>query len=48
MSYIAGNNLGNLEPWEEEYGQRISQSLAQLSQKSRFIILLSVGLVTAI
>jgi MFS transporter, DHA2 family, multidrug resistance protein len=48
MSYIAGGNLGNLEPWEEEYGLRISQSLAQLSQKSRFIILLSVGLVTAI
>jgi len=48
MSYIAGNNLGNLEPWEEEYGQWVAQSLAQLSQKSRFIILLSVGLVTAI
>jgi MFS transporter, DHA2 family, multidrug resistance protein len=48
MSYIAGSNLGNLEPWEEEYGRRISQSLAQLSQKSRLIILLSVGLVTAI
>jgi DHA2 family multidrug resistance protein len=48
MSYIAGNNLGNLEPWEEEYGQWVAQSLAQLSQKSRFIILLSVGMVTAI
>ncbi|WP_433971926.1 MFS transporter [Tunturiibacter lichenicola] len=48
MSYIAGNNLSNLEPWEEEYGRRITQSLAQLSQKSRLIILLSVGLVTAI
>src|SRR5271167_618062 len=48
MSYIAGGSLGGLEPWEEEYGRRISQSLAQLPQKSRVIILVSVGLVTAI
>src|SRR6202789_2690714 len=48
MNYIAGSNLGGLESWEEEYGQRVSQSLAQLSQKRRLIILFSVGLVTAI
>src|SRR5271170_7853186 len=48
MSYIGGNNLGGLESWEEEYSQSVSQSLAQLSQKHRLIILLSVGLVTAI
>src|SRR5277367_1084581 len=48
MSYIAGGGPGSLEPWEEEYSQRVSQSLATLSQKSRLIILLSVGLVTAI
>jgi MFS family permease len=47
MSYLAGS-LGGLESWEEEYSQRVSQSLAQLSQKHRLIILLSVGLVTAI
>jgi DHA2 family multidrug resistance protein len=48
MSYIGGNNLGGLESWEEEYSQRVSQSLTQLSQRHRLIILLSVGLVTAI
>ncbi len=48
MSYIAGGSLSGLESWEEEYSRRISQSLTQLSQKSRVIILLSVGLVTAI
>src|ERR1700761_9228713 len=48
MSYLTGNNLGGLESWEEEYKQRVSQSLVELSQKHRLIILFSVGLVTAI
>jgi MFS transporter, DHA2 family, multidrug resistance protein len=48
MSYLAGNSPGGLESWEEEFSQHVSQSLAQLSQKHRLIILLSVGLVTAI
>jgi MFS transporter, DHA2 family, multidrug resistance protein len=48
MSYLAGNSLGGLESWEEEFSQRISQTLVQLSQKHRLIILFSVGLVTAI
>ncbi len=48
MSYLAGNSPGSLEPWEEEYRQHVSQSLARLSHKHRLIILFSVGLVTAI
>jgi MFS transporter, DHA2 family, multidrug resistance protein len=48
MSYLAGSSPGGLEPWEEEYSQHVSQSLAQLSHKHRLIILLSVGLITAI
>lgn len=48
MSYLGGGSPGGLESWEEEYSQRVSQSLARLSQKHRLIILLSVGLVTAI
>ncbi|WP_353064985.1 MFS transporter [Tunturibacter psychrotolerans] len=48
MSYLAGGSLGGLESWEEEFSQRLSQSLIQLSQRHRLIILFSVGLVTAI
>jgi MFS transporter, DHA2 family, multidrug resistance protein len=45
MSYLVS---GGLEPWEDEYGQRVNQVLAGLSQRQRWLILLSVGLVTAI
>lgn len=48
MSYLGGDVSGGLEPWEADYGERISKSLGALSQKRRLIILLSVGLVTAI
>jgi MFS transporter, DHA2 family, multidrug resistance protein len=48
MSYFASGVPGGLEPWEEEYAQRLNQALAELSQKHRLIILFSVGLVTAI
>src|SRR5580658_7767020 len=48
MSYFASDVPGGLEPWEEEYAQRLNQSLAELSQKHRLIILFSIGLVTAI
>jgi MFS transporter, DHA2 family, multidrug resistance protein len=48
MSYLADNSPGGLEEWEEEFSQRVSQSLAKLSHKHRLIILFSVGLVTAI
>src|SRR5271167_5230461 len=48
MSYLAGNTSGTLEEWEQREGQFISASLAGLSHRRRLIILLSVGLVTAI
>ena len=48
MSFIGGVDLVNLEPWEEEYAQRLSPILAELSQKRRLMILFSIGLVTAI
>jgi len=48
MSYLGGNIPGGLETWEEEYGERIGKSLAELSPRRRLTILLSVGLVTAI
>jgi DHA2 family multidrug resistance protein len=48
MSYFASGVPGGLEPWEEEYSQHLNQSLVELSQKHRLIILFSVGLVTAI
>jgi MFS transporter, DHA2 family, multidrug resistance protein len=48
MSYLAGNASGTLEEWEQREGQFISASLAGLSHRRRMIILLSVGLVTAI
>jgi DHA2 family multidrug resistance protein len=46
MSYFS--NPGGLEAWQEEYAQDFSQSLAEVSRKRRFIILFSVGLVTAV
>jgi MFS transporter, DHA2 family, multidrug resistance protein len=48
MSFFAGGTPGGLEPWQEEYAQRVTKSLAELSQKHRWIILFSIGLVTAI
>ena len=48
MSYFASGVPGDQEPWQEEYTQRLNQSLVELSQKHRLIILFSVGLVTAI
>jgi DHA2 family multidrug resistance protein len=48
MSYFASGVPGGREPWEEEYAQRLSPMLAELSQKHRLIILFSIGLVTAI
>jgi MFS transporter, DHA2 family, multidrug resistance protein len=48
MSYLSGSGSGGLEAWEQEYGNRLSASLAELSQPRRLAILLSVGLVTAI
>ena len=46
MSYL--RSPGGLEAWEQEYGSRLSASLAELSQPRRLAILLSVALVTAI
>jgi DHA2 family multidrug resistance protein len=48
MSYLGGNIPGDLEGWEQEYLERVSKSVADLSQRRRLIILLSIGLVTAI
>jgi MFS transporter, DHA2 family, multidrug resistance protein len=48
MSYFVGGGPYRMEAWEEEYSQRVNQSLAELSQKRRLIILFSIGLVTAI
>jgi DHA2 family multidrug resistance protein len=48
MSLSASAGPVGLEPWEEEYAQRLSPMLAKLSQKHRLIILFSIGLVTAI
>src|ERR1700727_511014 len=45
MNYFAN---GSPESWEEEYAQRINQSLGELSERRRLIILLGIGLVTAI
>ena len=46
MGYLSSS--GGLEAWEQEYGNRLSASLAELSKPRRLAILLSVGLVTAI
>jgi MFS transporter, DHA2 family, multidrug resistance protein len=48
MSYLSGNVPGSLEEWEQEEGQHIGRSLSGLTYKHKLIILLSVGLVTAI
>ena len=48
MSYLGGNIPGGLEKWEEEYGRDVCQAISGLSQRRRLIILLSVGVVTAI
>jgi MFS transporter, DHA2 family, multidrug resistance protein len=47
MSYLSGAS-GQMEEWEQQEGQYISTSLATLTSRERMIILLSVGLVTAI
>src|SRR5271154_7288145 len=46
MGYFSSSR--GLEAWEQEYGDRLGASLAELSQSRRLAILLSVGLVTAI
>ena len=48
MSFFVSAGPVGLEPWEEEYAQRLSPMLAKLSQNHRLIILFSIGLVTAI
>lgn len=48
MAYIGGGVPGDLEAWEKEYGQYITQGLAGLTHFQRMAILMSVGLVTAI
>ena len=48
MSFFLSGSPVGLEPWEEEYAQRLSPMLARLSQKHRLIILFSIGLITAI
>jgi len=45
MNYFAN---GSAESWEEEYAQRINQSLGELPEKRRLIILLGIGMVAAI
>src|SRR5271163_3333671 len=46
MSFFAGGIP--LEEWEVEYGERVSRSVAQLSENRKLLILLSVGLVAGI
>jgi len=48
MSYFGGGVPGEPEKWEEEAGRTISRALANLSPRQRLVILLSVGLITAI
>jgi DHA2 family multidrug resistance protein len=48
MSYLSGNVPGTLEQWEQQEGQYIHASLTGLTDRRRMIILLSVGLITAI
>jgi DHA2 family multidrug resistance protein len=48
MSYLGGNVSQSLESWELEEGQYINRSLLGLTQRHKTIILLSVGLITAI
>jgi len=48
MAYMGGVVPGDLEEWEKEYGQYVTQGLARLTHYQRMAILMSVGLVTAI
>src|SRR5580700_4383791 len=48
MSSFVTGRTGSLEPWEEEYARGLSPLLASLSHGQRLMILLSIGLVTAI
>src|ERR1700742_4239914 len=48
MSYLGSATEGMLEAWEREESEYISHSLTALSHRRRMIIMLSVGLVTAI
>src|ERR1700729_832018 len=43
MSFLVGAGPVGLEPWEEEYAQRLSPMLAKLSKNHRLIILFSIG-----
>jgi MFS transporter, DHA2 family, multidrug resistance protein len=45
MNYFANGSPGSRE---EEYAQRVNQSLGELSEKRRLILLLGIGLVAAI
>jgi MFS transporter, DHA2 family, multidrug resistance protein len=46
MAYFGGGF--SPEAWEIEYGERVSRSIAELSEKRKLLIMLSVGLVAAI
>src|SRR5277367_5595545 len=48
MGYFAATTPEPLEEWEKEEGRYISASLANLSNRHRMILLMSVALVTAI
>jgi MFS transporter, DHA2 family, multidrug resistance protein len=48
MSYLSGNFSGGLEEWEKQEDKFISRTLTGLSERRKLIILLTVGLVTAI
>jgi MFS transporter, DHA2 family, multidrug resistance protein len=48
MSYLGSGAPAMLEAWEQHENQYISESLSSLSHRRRMIIMLSVGLVTAI
>jgi MFS transporter, DHA2 family, multidrug resistance protein len=48
MSYLGSGTPKMLESWERQESQFISDSLLSLSHRRRLIIMLSVGLVTAI
>jgi MFS transporter, DHA2 family, multidrug resistance protein len=48
MSYLGNGSSTMLESWERQESQYISDSLVALSHRRRMIIMLSVGLVTAI
>jgi len=48
VSYLGGSPRGGLEAWEEEYGQRISSSIAGLAQRRRLQIILIIGMIAAV